>query len=147
MIAPLIEGVPEPLSTQAEEAMRQHIIERMRNDFAVFNLSQRFFLLLLSLRMHLILLLSSKKLLLKLLFTIIKTIIFRCLRGNYGKRLNEFPMHQVGSGIAPTVTNILALCSTIGRYLNENNTNVVVLTGPEGSFSSYLRRFFNNLIF
>uniref|UniRef100_A0A183US88 Cyclin-G-associated kinase n=1 Tax=Toxocara canis TaxID=6265 RepID=A0A183US88_TOXCA len=41
VIAPLADGVPEALASQAEDAMRLHVMEQARGQFAVYNLSQR----------------------------------------------------------------------------------------------------------
>uniref|UniRef100_A0A915CHE6 Protein kinase domain-containing protein n=1 Tax=Parascaris univalens TaxID=6257 RepID=A0A915CHE6_PARUN len=41
VIAPLAEGIPEALASQAEDAMRLSILEQARGQFAIYNLSQR----------------------------------------------------------------------------------------------------------
>ncbi|VDK75588.1 unnamed protein product [Litomosoides sigmodontis] len=41
VIAPLADGIPEALVSQAEEAMRAHILDQARGQFAIYNLSNR----------------------------------------------------------------------------------------------------------
>lgn len=45
VIAPLAEGIPEALASQAEDAMRLSILEQARGQFAIYNLSQRWIVL------------------------------------------------------------------------------------------------------
>lgn len=41
VIAPLADCIPEALVAQAEEAMRAHILDQARGQFAIYNLSNR----------------------------------------------------------------------------------------------------------